>query len=589
MRKSYFIRYFVKYMIPLLAPIAILGSFSFYITQQYMKNDIHANNAKMLEQTRNDVETILNELDPLYYTLNLNARLISDLKLLLRREEMSGADVNAYNTLMNLVNPHANVKSYIYSIYVYYSNEGGRFIASNEGLTNGSLYFDDGWLQTLPRIPEETQVYFENRSVQRYSFERTKTDLLTIYRRFASPGASRAEGMIIMNLKRDMFTQILDKQLYFPAQSLYVRRLDGGLIAGSSQPSFEQTWQWPRPQSEPQLYEEKVDGHAYMISAIGSGRYDLQYLSVTPKQYFYRLPVRLVYLTIILLAVSLAIGVLLVYLISRRNYNNLATIMRTIESGEKGQPMPPLPTRIKDEYSFILQRTIKRFMEQRYLQVQLSEKKYKLQAAEMVALQASINPHFMSNTLRTIFWKSMSLTGGFNEVSRMIDQLTEIVQYSIRDANKIVTLEEEIFHVKNYVNIMEMRYRDKFDFELACEESLIREYKVMKLLFQPLIENAVYHGIKESERFGHIRLRIGISGGRLRIAVVDTGIGMDKRRLNQVKELLEDEEQMEHIGLFNTYKRLQLTYGGEARFRIRSKYGWGTVVQISLPAIEAQT
>ncbi len=590
MRKSYFIRYLIKYMIPLLIPLLILGSFAFFITQAYMKKEINSNNDKMLEQTKNVVESILNELDPLYYTLNLNSRLITDLKLILRKDGIAGTDASAYSTLMNIINPHANVKPYIYSIYVYFSNEEGKFLASNEGLTSASQYFDTSWYETLPRIPDHAQVYIENRTVQRYSFERRKTDLVTVYRKFAAPGAQKAEGMLVMNLKSDRFVSLLDEQLYFPYQSIYLRQQDGGVIAGSSQKSFDlNELAWPGQVGDSKLYEASFAGKSYIVSGIGSSRYDLQYISVTPTQYFYQLPIRLVYLTIVLLAVSFLLGVVLVYFISKRNYRNLVTIIQTIDNGEKGLPVPALPAKITDEYSFILQRTIKRFMEQRYLQVQLSEKKYKLQAMEMTALQANINPHFLSNTLRTIFWKSMSLTGGHNEVSRMIDHLSEIVQYSISDANRIVTLEEEIFHTNNYVKILNIRYKDKFDFMIEYDDEEIMAYKVMKLLFQPLIENAVYHGIKESERFGHIRVRLGIDreAGRLRISIVDTGIGMDKERLQQVLRLLDDEEQTEHIGLFNTYKRLQLAYGSSSTFEIRSKHGWGTVIRISVPTVRA--
>ena len=587
MRKSYFIRYLIKFMIPLLIPLLILGGFAYIITQEYMKAEINANNEKMLEQTRNAVETIFNELDPLYYTLNLNSPIISDLKLTLRKNRMNGTDESAYSTIMNLINPQANVKAYIYSIYVYFNNDGGKFLASNEGLTSTSQFFDTSWYNMLTLIPDSSQLYIQNRTVKRYSFETQKTDLVTVYRKFTAPGASKAEGMIVLNLKRDKFKKLLNEQLYTPYQSLYVQQSDGSIIASSSPMSFNlHELGWPGPRQAPHFYKSNISGSSYIISSIGSNRYDLNYISVTPERYFYQLPIRLVYLTSVLLAVSFILGVVLVYMLSRQNYRNLITIMRTIDNGEKGLPVPPLPDKITDEYSYILQRTIKRFMEQRYLQVQLSEKKYKLQAMELAALQANINPHFLSNTLRTIFWKSMSLTGGYNEVSGMIDHLSEIVQYSISDANKIVPLEQEIMHTESYVKILNIRYRDKFDFILDYDEEEMKNYRVMKLLFQPLIENAVYHGIKETDRFGHIRVRLEVRGERLQITIADTGIGMNKDRLKQVRRLLDDEEQTDHIGLFNTYKRLQLTYHGKSSFSIWSKYGWGTVIRISLPLMQ---
>lgn len=111
----------------------------------------------------------------------------------------------------------------------------------------------------------------------------------------------------------------------------------------------------------------------------------------------------------------------------------------------------------------------------------------------------------------------------------------------------------------------------------------------MKLLFQPIIENAIYHGIKESNRFGYIKVRLQRKGDMLHIAIIDTGIGMRKERLQQVRKGLHREETGGHIGIYNTYKRLQLNHGDMFSFAIFSKYGWGTVIRIEFPILTEGT
>ncbi|MGG1513862.1 histidine kinase [Paenibacillus oryzisoli] len=581
MRKTFFTKYLVRLMLPLLVPLFLLGSFAILISQNYIKKEINNSNERMMEQAKNSVESIFQVSDPIYYTLNLNSRLISSLKLIVRSSNLQPVDTENFVTFMNLLNPAANIKPVVHSIYIYLNNDGGKFLASNEGLTSLETYYDTSWYNFLARIPDDTNVFVESRTVRR--FENQDTPLVTVFRKFSSPGSSKPEGYIIMNLKTEGLANMLNGLLYYPHQSLFLLQQNGHKVARSDPDAESDAWITVKERPDlAERFEVAAADSSYKVSYQRSENYGITYVSATPKSYFYQLPIRLVYLTVVLLTISIVLALLLVYYLSKRNYNSLLTIVRTIENGEKGMPVPELPGRVTDEYSYILQRTVKRFMEQRYLQVQLSEKKYKLKTMEMMALQSNINPHFLANTLRTIFWKSMDLTGGHNEVSGMIDHLSEVVQYSISDADKTVSLKEEIYHTNHYIHILNARYRGKFHFSWAYEESLMA-FRVMKLLFQPMIENAIYHGIKESNRFGYIKVRLQQKGDMLQIAIIDTGIGMRKERLQQVRNGLLREDSGRHIGIYNTHKRLQLNHGDLFSFAIFSKYGWGTVIRIEIP------
>jgi two-component system sensor histidine kinase YesM len=276
----------------------------------------------------------------------------------------------------------------------------------------------------------------------------------------------------------------------------------------------------------------------------------------------------------------------LTFFLTKRNYNNLLSIITTFESAENGEPLPALPSRVNDEYSFILQNVIKTFIEQSYLKVQLSEKKYRLKTMEFVALQSQINPHFLFNTLKTIFWKSISLTGDQNEVSNMIEHLSDILHYSLGNYEKTVTLAEEIKSVQSYIEIQKVRYKDKFRVIWQYDDALTK-YSVLKLLLQPLIENCIYHGIKEKEGFSYIKIKMALVKSNILITIIDNGLGIKPDTLSEIrKKLSEDGEYTEHIGLSNTNKRLKLTYGDEYGIVIRSKYGLGTVIYITIPVSE---
>ncbi len=582
MKKKFFVKNLLLFTLPLLIPLLILGTFSISITQRYLRNDIDNNNIKMLNQTRDTVELMFNELDALSINFNYNAPFISRLRFLLENKEWNLNNIDEYNVFMDMLNPPANSKPYIQSMYVYFVNNSGTFLASNKGIANLSTWIDTSWYRTFLGMKDKEDLFVESRSVKQFEFEQSGTPLVSVYRKFYRPGVRKAEGVVVLNVKRTHIEKMLNSLIYFPQQEVFIIDQNRKIIASTNNTVAGRFDIGKIVSSPASFFElEQADG-TYIVSHINSDKYGLSYVSVIPKGSFYELPIQLVSMTVILLFISFALGLLLTYYFSKRNYNNLTTIVATLESAEKGTPIPPLPPKIADEYSYILQNIIKTFIEQSYLKVQLSEKKYRLKAMEMLALQAQINPHFLSNTLRTIFWKSINLTGGQNDVSNMVEYLSDILHYSLGDYNGTVTLEEEIRNTRSYIEIQKMRYKDKFRVLWQYDENILN-YKVIKLLFQPNIENSIYHGIKEKGGTGYIKVKIFLAGQVLHISIIDNGIGMKREKLQELKRrLLTGEKYSEHIGLLNTHKRLQLMYGEKYSLKVRSRYGWGTAIHISL-------
>jgi two-component system sensor histidine kinase YesM len=583
MRKSFFVKNVLRFIIPLLIPLIILGGFSIVTTLSYIKTELNTSNYKMLEQTRSTVELMFNELDSVHYTLNYNTRLILRLRSLLTGNEASSSDIEAFNHFMGIINAPTNIRPHIHSIYLYYDNADGHFLASNEGRVNLKNFNDVSWYATVTAMKQKKQdLYIERRTMKRFPFDRKKTELVTLYKRFVPPGVTKTEGYMVANIWMDELEKSMEKLLYQPQQLVFMMNGEKEILTTTNVSHADLKGISKLDLSKSQRYKSEVTGESYVVSKLDSNFYDLQYISVTPSRHFYQLSTNLLYLTVTLVFVSLVLGLILTYYISRRNHRNMMRVLKTIDNAEQGRPIPRLPEKVTDEYSFILQSMIKSFVERSALKIQLTEKKYMLQMMEMMALQSNINPHFMANTLRTIFWKAIGLTGGQNEVSQMLDYLSEVIHYAISSSNKKVTLEEELRNTKHYIEIMKIRYKDKFHMVWDYDEDLL-DYEVSKLLFQPLLENSIYHGIKESNRFGYVKVRIRRRGAKLHIAIIDTGVGMTRERLVQLRQMIMAEKESKHIGLFNTYKRLQLMYGSGHHFRLRSKLGWGTLIEIVLP------
>ena len=208
-------------------------------------------------------------------------------------------------------------------------------------------------------------------------------------------------------------------------------------------------------------------------------------------------------------------------------------------------------------------------------------------SAELRALQSQINPHFLYNTLDTMAYKAMKY--GAAEVSDMIMALSGFFRLSLNDGKDEITLDKEMEYLYNYLFIQQTRYQELLDYDLELESGL-EKYKIYKLMLQPLVENALYHGIKPKGARGKILVRIRKQGDELRLYVADDGVGMDGKTLDKLRRAMagEDPQGAGEFGLRNVSARIRYAYGGRASIHISSSRGRGTIVRIVLPAEEKE-
>lgn len=204
--------------------------------------------------------------------------------------------------------------------------------------------------------------------------------------------------------------------------------------------------------------------------------------------------------------------------------------------------------------------------------------------AELRALQAQIQPHFLYNTLDTIHW--MALEHQATDITAMVEALTNIFRISISRGEEVIPYSEEIKHIQSYLFIQKVRYEDKLQYELTFEEAL-KQYKVLKLIIQPLVENAIYHGIKKKKGPGKIVIEGKIIAGEAELRVLDDGIGIEQDQLTKMIDLLKGRSKGEGTGygMFNVNERIKLMFGNEYGVRIHSQYGKGTEVILRHPLI----
>jgi len=215
--------------------------------------------------------------------------------------------------------------------------------------------------------------------------------------------------------------------------------------------------------------------------------------------------------------------------------------------------------------------------------------------SELKALQMQINPHFLYNTLDSVIW--MAEGGKQNEVITMSSALARLFRLSISKGKEIISIGSEVEHVASYLTIQKIRYKDKLDYRIEVDGA-IKTYKTVKIILQPLVENAIYHGIKNKETGGTIIISGSKKEDHIELTVWDNGAGMDKKTLERINTLLADRTPVRDseqdnapsshsgLGLRNVDERIKLYFGPEYGLEYESEEDVGTLARIRLPIVE---
>lgn len=287
-------------------------------------------------------------------------------------------------------------------------------------------------------------------------------------------------------------------------------------------------------------------------------------------------------ITVLLLGFAL---VLIFYTI-RNMDTSVKSVVQGMQEVKKGNLDVVVPVQSFDEIGTIADNFNEMTVKVRELIREVTEAEENQKNAEIRALEAQINPHFLYNTLDSINW--MAIEKEEYEISKMIRNLGVILRYSVNKSNQIVTIRELADWLEKYISLQQMRFNDAFSYRLNIEEETYNR-KVYKLLLQPFVENAIIHGFKEMESGGLLQIDIMPTRHDQGIVVIieDNGKGMPQEMLkcfNNREEAIRDEGKS--IGLHNAFSRMNMYYAEKASWNVSSMEGMGTVITLRLPILD---
>jgi len=289
---------------------------------------------------------------------------------------------------------------------------------------------------------------------------------------------------------------------------------------------------------------------------------------------------QLLLIVLLIFLASFAVTTVVSLFISRRISSPLNQLKKAMLKIEKGDFTTRVLVSSGQKEVLRLSRSFNSMLEEIHsLMDKVVNEQREKRKTELKALQNQINPHFLYNTLDSIVW--LAENNRSEDVVTTVIALARFFRISISKGQQFISLKDEISHIKNYLTIQKIRYVDKFEYSFEIDPQ-IYDQKVMKLILQPIVENAIYHGVGDDE-VEKITIRAGQKGKFIVFEVENTGYGITEERIAEIYEILKGNHSIASVGMRNVYLRLKLFYGDEADIKISSVLDEKTTIKLFIP------
>lgn len=396
------------------------------------------------------------------------------------------------------------------------------------------------------------------------------------------PGISPS-GLLVIELNPDVFSSLLlSNHSMFPNQYTLIVDQNGDII--STNKNVEHTWLneiGSRFERGERKFELHWNGKDYYVCGQYNGVTGWKTFSIVSLNDFFPQARELgqaVFTMVVIAVLIAAVVILLLTYTFTRPIGRLTAAMKEIEEGNfeirVANKNHDEMGRLTDAFNYMISKTD-------HLIKEVYQEKIAQKNAELEALQAQINPHFLYNTLDSINWMLIDI--GADEISDVIVSLGDILKYSIHGRDVLVSLDEEIHYIESYLCIQKNRLEERLTASIEIQEEA-RACMVPKLILQPIVENAILHGAEPMKHGGEIRITARMEEGSLMVRVEDDGRGMDEETLKQCRAaVMSGDAGTDSIGMRNVHRRIRLHFGEAYGMVIESRLHEGTAVILKMP------
>lgn len=571
--------------IVLIAPVIIIGSVAYNISLSVVTDMAEESVESMINRIGYENDRLMNNVQDFAVMISQDSVFQTPL-----REELPSDTKEVYKQRMDYNNKLYYQNQYndaIQSVYVIGEN-GARF-KSNMMTFQDTDFRREAWYQEI--LDSTDGIWFEPHAGSFAAVtvgEQVITFGVPIVDRFSGDRT----GVVMVDVEVEKFQKNFDTQLVQKGEIFLLNEDNQNLVSSPGKTTLAANGQGDEILKnldltvQDEAHKINVGKEEYLVFCKASTVNGWKIVGIIPFNEILKSTSMIPTTIIIMIILSCGIALLfLLYVVSRigQPIKNICNTMKKVYDGDMSVRAK---VETKDEVGE-LATSFNNMIEQINVLMEIREENQKqLRKAELETLQAQINPHFLYNTLDSISW--MARLKRIDEVEEMIEALTMFFRIGLSRGKEIITLEDELQHIHSYLRIQQVRYRNKLSYTIDIPQTL-HKYLVVKMTLQPLVENAIYHGIKEKRGKGMISITGAEDKDMLILKVKDTGKGMLPEMVAKLNQSLQNGEEMDASEKFHSYgvqnvqRRIQIRFGKQYGLYYESTYMEGTTVTIKLP------
>lgn len=492
----------------------------------------------------------------------------------LKADETYEVSGQVYGVLMNLLNIQNNAN------FLAITNENaGTYVY------NGNFNIHESDFEIFSKDYEKS-ILAKSKGTLRISFSNTfykgKKNTITLYFPvYSLTHMITSNGMVIINLD-DNIIERLNSQNKIDHSNLYLTNMEGHIISTYNKESIGETIEFK------DKLKEKSGTFWHNGKLINYKKIDDWNLYLTHEIspiYFLQNCINTTIILLLGMLIVLGVALLVSKNIINKLYRPLNKILNKMNDVSNGRLKTRISTNDMDSDSMILAVGFNSMMDRIDVLIQqVKEEQLQLNQVKLNALQSQIQPHFLYNTLECVHWQALS--EGSQEISTIVKALAKYYRICLSEGHDIITLDQELEHVRNYMIIQNMRYENIIDLNIQVDDQY-KKIKIPKLTLQPLVENSIYHGFRAKEGIrGRIDIYMEDTEEGNYLVVADDGVGMTKEQIRHFNNSISEFDRNIGYGINNVNKRIELMFGGDYGLKFRSNYGKGFLVEIHLPREE---
>ena len=452
---------------------------------------------------------------------------------------------------------------------------------------NGASYYISVWSQKW-EIPGEEELFRKADEAKGHWIlvQNGEEDTLQMIKLIKDLQTYRPLGYVRIGLKRSYLDRLAEA-VNFDSQGK-ITILDDEALITSNEPNQTLLSYMAEETKSRGSFEYQEDGESNMAVYVHSSVTGWDTVGLISMDYINRDLSALRNVSLIFSCLALGIGTLVILTIANNIVSPLKETKNALEQFSKGDFDVRLSEERQDEVGTMNVVFNKAMCDIKELIQKVTQAEILKKEMEFETLQSQMNPHFLYNTLDAINW--MAFKEGQEEICDLVSAISNLIRGTISNKQSIITLEQELGYVKDYLYIQKLRYQDRFETIYDVDASLLSQ-AVPKLVVQPIVENAIVHGIEDAQRESSLLISAKRVGDAIDITVKDTGIGMSQAKVeNLLREPSMEKASRDrfhtNLGIYAVHKRLQFLYGEEYGLRIVSVEGEGTEVTIHIPYME---